>query len=558
MKLEFRQVHLSITPYNAVDLDPFTVLTGVNGSGKSQLLEAIVNKKSVITGCDNLNIVHFNYETFKLENENTFNAQQISTEKEAAWTYFNTNIKGNISTYKNQLGADQNLIINECKNNKKSLWKVASSTMQQYKIKVKNLFSNQTHKNNNSAHGIYSMIKKQDKFIDDIPHEEFIEIYKPYAYKNNFLPNQLGKVIWDYFVKYNKNQFHIFQNKEYGKSFPTLTESEFIEIHGDKPWDVINNILSKFDSLSYRINSPEGSDYFGSFNLKLKHINKSNVEIPFSNLSSGEKVLMALVASIYKSSSDGYFPDILLLDEIDASLHPSMIKNMLSVINDVFLKNNIKVILVTHSPTTIALSPSNSIFVMNKDGQNRIERKSKQDALSILTEGFATIDEGIKLFDQASKNSISVITEGKNAQLIEKAIKLFEINNIEVVKDLENITGKNQMKTLFDFFSRTKHDTKVVFVWDCDVNYKLNPVNNTYPYVLEKNIDNNISEKGIENMFSESLFSGFTNTINKSNGDVIISFDGNRKKDFTNFIISRDNPNDFIKFKSLFSYISSL
>ncbi|NYT27309.1 MAG: hypothetical protein H0A76_05095 [Candidatus Thiodubiliella endoseptemdiera] len=64
---------------------------------------------------------------------------------------------------------------------------------------------------------------------------------------------------------------------------------------------------------------------------------------------------------------------------------------------------------------------------MNKDGTNRIEKKSKQDALSILTEGYATIDEGLKLFDQASKNNISIITEGNNAQLIKKQLNYFSI-----------------------------------------------------------------------------------------------------------------------------------
>ncbi len=558
MKLEFRQEYLSITTFNPVELESLTVLTGVNGSGKSQLLDAIANKSVAITECDSLNIVHFNYETFKLENESSFNAQSISTEKENAWSYFTENIKPSLTSWKNQLGDSQASIINECKSNKKNIWEVANNTMQQYKTNVKNLFSNQTHKNNQFASGIYSMVKKQDKFIDDIQHDEFLSRYKPYAYKNNFLPNQLGKVVWDYHVKYNKNQFHIFQNKEQGGDFTTLSESEFIDMHGEKPWDVINDILSRFDTLTYRINSPEGHDYFGNFHLTLKHINKPGVEIPFSSLSSGEKILMALVASIYKSSSDGYFPDILLLDEVDASLHPSMIKNMLNVINNIFLKNNIKVILVTHSPTTIALSPSNSIFVMNKDGTNRIEKKSKQDALSILTEGYATIDEGLKLFDQASKNNISIITEGNNAQLIKKAIELFQYKNIEVVQDLENITGKNQMKTLFDFFSKTKHDTKVVFVWDCDVSLNLQEANGTYPYILDRNEGNNIASKGIENMFSEELFSGFTNTITRSKGHTKTDFDSSRKKDFTDFILSRNDLDDFIKFKPLFTYINSL
>ncbi|NYT27308.1 MAG: hypothetical protein H0A76_05090 [Candidatus Thiodubiliella endoseptemdiera] len=103
MKLEFRQEYLSITTFNPVELESLTVLTGVNGSGKSQLLDAIANKSVAITECDSLNIVHFNYETFKLENESSFNAQSISTEKENAWSYFTENIKPSLTSWKTNL-----------------------------------------------------------------------------------------------------------------------------------------------------------------------------------------------------------------------------------------------------------------------------------------------------------------------------------------------------------------------------------------------------------------------------------------------------------------------
>jgi len=56
----------------------------------------------------------------------------------------------------------------------------------------------------------------------------------------------------------------------------------------------------------------------------------------------------------------------LLLDEVDASLHPSMIKNLLDVIEKIFLKNGCKVILATHSPTTVALAPEESIYEISK------------------------------------------------------------------------------------------------------------------------------------------------------------------------------------------------
>ena len=330
-----------------------------------------------------------------------------------------------------------------------------------------------------------------------------------------------------------------------------MNDQEFVSIYGEKPWDVINQILEQFDTLTYKVNSPEGLDYLDSYQLKLKHTEKHDVEIDFNSLSSGEKILMALVASVYKSSSDKHFPDVLLLDEVDASLHPSMMKNMLSVMEKIFLLQGVKVILVTHSPTTIALAPEDSIFVMNRSGLNRIEKKSKQEALEILTQGYATIKQGLRLFDEVAKFEFTLITEGRNTRLIEKAFQLHGIEDVEVLSGIEGISGKDQLKTLFDFFSCTNHEKKVIFVWDCDVSFELQPKNNTYPFMLPSNDSNNIAKKGIENMFPEELFSGYIKTIIMSNGDVKSEFDGTRKKDFEKFILDRNKIDDFKKFSGL-------
>jgi predicted ATP-dependent endonuclease of OLD family len=310
--------------------------------------------------------------------------------------------------------------------------------------------------------------------------------------------------------------------------------------------------------MQYRVNSPESLGYFDSYQLKLIHTEKPNLQINFDALSSGEKILMALVASIYKASSDGLFPDILLLDEVDASLHPSMMKNMLNVIEKIFLKQGVKVILVSHSPTTIALSPEDSIFIVNKSGLNRIEKKSKQEALSILTQGYATIDEGLKLFDEVTKNNLTIITEGNNTLLIKKALELHNINDVEILDGIESMTGKNQLKTLFDFLTKMTHDNKVIFIWDCDVTYTLNEANNTYPHILQKNEDNTIATKGIENIFPIELFDNFKKTIIDSRGESKHEFDSNRKRDFESFILERNKKEDFVNFESLLNEIQRI
>ncbi len=423
MELIFKQDHISITSFNPVELSSFTVLTGVNGSGKSHLLSAIEQKKVIFKSLENAKIVHFNYETFKLENESAFNAQQIKQESSSAWTFFQQKVKPYTPNWKSQL--DQNAYLKlkeECEDKKESLWNLGKNTLTGYRTAIKGLFNNNNMKGNAQAQGILSVVKRLPYSADEIDEGDFNSMYKPFMFKNDFLPMQLGKVIWDYYVKYQQNRFYHYENQENGKSYKVLSEDDFINTHGRKPWDVINEIMNEFDTLDYRVSSPEGRDYFDQYQLKLEHTSKPNLQLDFANLSSGERILMALVASIYKSTSDNHFPDILLLDEVDASLHPSMMKNMLGVVQNIFLKNDIRVVLVSHSPTTIALSPEESIFIMNKSGKNRIEKRSKKDALSILTEGFATLNDiepTLSIDYNLSKTNLPVLfTEGITDKII--------------------------------------------------------------------------------------------------------------------------------------------
>jgi len=559
MKISFVAKHLSIEQFNDVIAGDFIVLTGVNGSGKSHLLDAIEQKRVRIDDLDSHRVVKFNFETFRLDNEGAYNAQQISTERQAAWSFFEGQLKPNVATWKAGLGESYASVSEQCRLEKKPLWNASGLQLEPYKENVKNFFNRPQIKGNQSAIGVYSIIQKLPFSIDEIGQEKFNSIYKPFTAKQDFLPMALGKIIWDYYIKYRSNQINEFENVRHGKSYAVLSEQEFTEAHGDKPWEVINSILKTFNSLEYRVNSPEGSDYFGNFILRLVHTTKQGLEVDFSSLSSGERVLMALVASIYKSSSDNYFPDVLLLDELDASLHPSMMKNMLTVIRDVFLQRGVKVILVTHSPTTIALSPEESIYVMNRSGPSRIEKKSRNEALSILTEGFATLEESLLLFDEVTKNRISIITEGKNTVYLRKALSIADLDSqVTIIEGAESITGKSQLKTLFDFFLRVPHTNKVLFVWDCDASYSLQEINNTFPFFFSVNEANRVARSGIENLFPESLFTNFLKTITPSRGQVITEFDEARKRDFESHVLTTANVSDFNNFGPVIEKIRSL
>jgi predicted ATPase len=558
MLLQFQSQHASIDQFTPVEVADFTVLTGVNGSGKSHLLEAINLRRVNVQGLEGAHIVLFNYENFRLDNEPEFTGHQLSAEREAAWQFHEGHIKHNVASWKNQLGSNYAEIAAQTKSEKRSFWSFGGDLVKPYINQFKSFIKSDQYKGHHQAQGIYSLAKKLPFSIDEIGREEFIDRYKPYVFKNDFLPTQLGRIFWDYYLKYLSNEMNQFQNEKHGKAHTTLNEAEFISQHGEKPWVLSNRILKSFDALTYEFVSPEGHDFFGSYKLELQHTQKPDLKVEFDKLSSGERILMALVASIYKSSSDGNFPDLLLLDEIDASLHPSMMKNMLNVIDSIFLPAGVKVILVTHSPTTIALAPEDSIFVMNPFGANRIEKRSQKDALSILTEGYATIEEGLKFFDEVARSNLTIITEGYNTKFIRKALDLNGVKDVEVLCGIEGASGKNQLRTLFEFFSKLEHKNRVLFVFDCDVSFSLTEAGKTIPFFFEKNEANTIASSGIENLFDVTLFDGFTKKISLPGQTEIVQFHEGSKREFEEFILNRNCIADFVNFQTLVDAVNGI
>ena len=304
MKLIFKQSHLSIDQFDPVEIPDFVVLTGVNGSGKSHLLDAINKKYVIVDGLKYSHIVLFNYETFRIEGESLINANQLFSECESAWSTLQQH-KRKIYELRSNLGSSYEDLKSICGKENKSLWNLPFESLNSYKHGLIDLFTRENIQNNQGTQGILSLAKQLPYSIDEIDQDEFLRLYKPFVLKNDFLPNQLGKVFWDYYVKYCRNQINDFMNRKYGKQHLVLSEENFTFTHGRPPWELINEILEAFDTLKYKVSSPEGYDPFGNFQLMLKHIEKPELEVWFYSLSSGEKVLMALVASVYKASAGG-------------------------------------------------------------------------------------------------------------------------------------------------------------------------------------------------------------------------------------------------------------
>ena len=453
MRLEFKNVSRSIEQFNPVDLPDFTVLTGLNGSGKTQLLEALVEESRecvVIEGIEQKDILFFKHQEFHLSDQGKITEAQIIQAKKELWDLFNKHIKKHVLSAKNEL-QNYGEIKTLCRDKKKGLWDLTKDDigddsmyqqLEKYRLIVEDSCITDGHRDESKS--ILALAKKLPYSIDEIGENDFLNKLVFYTFNRGLFPENLGSIFLDYYVR--------------------CKQKKIKEIPNEKPWNIVNSILERFENFDYRFNSPEGIDLFDEFQFKLVHQKNKDLNVSTSHLSSGEKILLALAACRYKPQSDNTFHKLLLLDEIDLSLHPSVIDILIDIVENVFVQNNTKVILVTHSPTTVALAPEESIFVMHKEGENRIEKTSKESALKTLADGFISLSQeeasrGITY--NLEKTELPVLlTEGITDKIIlENAwMKLNDKDNIDDMPFyIQDCFNANFLKSLLNNGHNSRH-----------------------------------------------------------------------------------------------------
>lgn len=153
----------------------------------------------------------------------------------------------------------------------------------------------------------------------------------------------------------------------------------------DAPWKIFNNI-GKALNFKFELDEPNIEDK--KFEVRLRDKAKK-VFISPDSLSSGEKVIFSLFVAMYSTHSEAHLPELIIFDEPDAYLHPSLSRTLLDVVQKIFVEqHHIKVIMTTHSPSTVALAPKDSIYRM-QDG--KLVASDKKDAILSLTTGLNTI-----------------------------------------------------------------------------------------------------------------------------------------------------------------------
>ncbi|MCH7902626.1 ATP-binding protein, partial [archaeon] len=460
MKIKFNQKYKSITDFTESEIQVFSVFLGINGSGKTHLLKAI---QEGFVSADNIskeNISYFNLQTFLISNQKAITPRILDDEKIQAWNILDAQ-RQNFQNFDNQVKQ----IVGEKKKYpyEAEVAKEQKERYEQIKKQIIVFINSRTQNNLKIGKLLKTGIFESNKYASEMVQAEFFKFsnYNPDDYE---LLESLSEVFLDYQKKITKAKL---RKSDGGDG---LSKSEVSKIEELSPWNFVNNMFQEF-GLLHTISYPRftAGDLIDSqvlsFQVKLQI---DNEEIDFEDLSSGEKILCALAITVYQDNKST-FPELLLLDEIDASLHPSMIQHLLDVIENVFIKNGCKVILATHSPTTVALASEESLFEIQKGKeQQKIKKISQADAINLLSEGIITFEKGLKIqkgIDDTKK--LQILTEGNNAEHIQKAVEMLDNSLLSQIKIIGD-GGGQQLKNAFDAFLNAEHASKFLFVWDCD------------------------------------------------------------------------------------------
>lgn len=254
------------------------------------------------------------------------------------------------------------------------------------------------------------ILKKTGKAQNTLTKEEFYKYFPDTLIEQE---SQISQKIGEVFYNYRLSEIELQAKKE--------TEDDIKVAIGEKPWVVLREIIRE-SKLPFDVNDPSNNGIRDGFQLKLTHqILKE--EINFNDLSSGEKVLISLVFYLYNSQEKKVFPKLLLLDEPDAHLHPSMSQQFLNVIKNVLVdKFGVQVIMTTHSPSTVILAPNGSICEMSRVEPRIRKSPSKNHSVSLLTAGLVYVGEGTKYFLVEDNDDVSFYSFAYNQLTTENQI----------------------------------------------------------------------------------------------------------------------------------------
>ena len=236
-----------------------------------------------------------------------------------------------------------------------------------------------------------------------------------------------------------------------------------------KLWEEINEELLKYCNkgyFKYKLVAPK--IFESNYEMAFEHFdNNSNAIIHYDSLSSGEKIIFELICYYFAAKESKI--ELIMLDEFDANLNPSLAEQYIEVIKEQF--KDIKVVLTTHSPSTVVEVEPNELYELtdSKTLKCANNQDGKRDILRRLAPKFVYHGEfGILEEVFNNKYEMIVFLEGENdvtnfkKGLTNKKIKFISSNGAGNMPNLITV-----FKAI-PFFNQLAKQKLIVFLFDFD------------------------------------------------------------------------------------------
>ncbi|MEE3670574.1 AAA family ATPase [Actinobacillus pleuropneumoniae] len=249
----------------------------------------------------------------------------------------------------------------------------------------------------------------------------------------------------------------------------------YANIRKSLPEDYQNEIIQKYNELTgipiKNISTHEitGLKRRGEFETDLEGIDSNTISVGEDNLF---VILNALYSAKYYSSVTNKRPSIILIDEIDAGLHPSLQFRLLNLLREFSRNFNIQIIFTTHSLYLIdkALKNRDNIIYLMKSANNSVSLMQNPDIFKIEmhlnseTRQDLYKDKKLPIFseDDEARIMINIIfdTLSENDQQFASIRHYFHLVQMK--------SGCQNLKTLFKDRVLTANTLKAICILDGD------------------------------------------------------------------------------------------
>ena len=430
----------------------------------------------------------------------------------------------------------------------------------------------QKHAYNHDSALLLAMAMKLSK---KLPHQINREdILRAAHYEGDTIGNNISRV----YTRYKAEQYSwSVTESERGRCDVRTLMNEYRE-NNIPPWVTLREILHEMrdsaggvDVFNFDFTDPEldriNHARHQQYSFQAEMINRTTGEsYDVHELSSGETVLMALCMAWFNQDMGRRRPKLILLDELDALLHPSMVRALVSCLKNLFVSNGTRVLMATHCAATVAALEESEIFRVSRNGSTvRIRAVNRTEAVEELSDGIATLDTGLRIAATAAA-PVTIISEGNNALHLKRWANIFFPNDVHVYDQLTNHTSAQDLRSYARILANMNPESHLLFVWDCDQRSKSKGLLAELPrdgkvegFVLRTE-DNPLAPSGIENKYSEDILTPYlTETREISTGNVIArQFDGRKKKRFARHIERNGEQTHFARFDDLHEVVSRL